>query len=63
MLNRLATWLLGQNARRVCVNVEPENRVARSFYERRAARTLDQYWLVWDDVARALTVPIAPGND
>jgi hypothetical protein len=34
----------------VCVDVEPENRVARAFYSRHGAVPLNPHWLVWDDI-------------
>jgi GNAT superfamily N-acetyltransferase len=55
LLARMAAWFLEQKASRICVNVEIGNRVARRFYERHGARTLNQHWLVWDDVTDALT--------
>lgn len=58
LLRHLAEWFLENQAQRICVNVDSENRIARRFYERRGARALNQHWLVWDDVAQALTKPI-----
>jgi GNAT superfamily N-acetyltransferase len=54
LLSQVAAWFLDQKARRICVNVEPENGVALRFYERRGARALNPHWLVWDDVTDAL---------
>jgi GNAT superfamily N-acetyltransferase len=62
LLRQMAAWFLEQRAQRICVNVEPENRVARRFYERRGARALEQHWLVWDNVADALARPIGFGD-
>jgi GNAT superfamily N-acetyltransferase len=62
LLARMAAWFLDQHARRICVNVEPENRVARRFYQRRGARALNQHWLVWDDVTDALAKRVGFGD-
>jgi GNAT superfamily N-acetyltransferase len=50
LLKRLAVWFAGQGAARVCVNVEPGNHLARSFYTRHGARPLNDHWLAWDDL-------------
>jgi len=63
LLDSLATWFVVEDARRVCVNVEPENGRARRFYERQGACPLNDYWLVWPDVGEARTprhLPAAP---
>lgn len=54
LLHRLAAWFAAQGARRVCVNVAPDNVRARAFYARHGARELSEYWLEWPDVAAAL---------
>lgn len=51
LLAGLAAWFAREGARRVCVNVEPENARARRFYHRHGARVLDTHWLVWDDIS------------
>ena len=40
-------------ARRVCVDVDAGNPVARAFYLRHGAQPLNDHWLVWEDIARA----------
>jgi ribosomal protein S18 acetylase RimI-like enzyme len=50
LLRNLAEWFISRQARRVCVNVDPENHVARSFYARHDAVILNPHWLVWPDV-------------
>ena len=62
LLRRMAAWFVSQNARRVCVNTEPENRAARQFYGRHGAQELDEHWMVWDDVTIALAQgsPLVP---
>ena len=46
----IASWFVRQNARRVCVNVAPENVRARRFYERHGATVLSDYWMIWTDI-------------
>lgn len=53
LLDRLAAWFIEQGARRVCVDVVPENTRARRFYHRHGAETLLPYWLVWPDIETA----------
>jgi GNAT superfamily N-acetyltransferase len=50
LLHHLAAWFVRENARRVCVDVEPDNTRARRFYARHGARPLDPHWMVWDDI-------------
>jgi len=50
LLSRLATWFAGLGARRICVNVEPENAGARAFYARHGAQPLSKNWYVWNDI-------------
>lgn len=57
LLRRLARWFVAQGARRVCVNVAPEDARARAFYTRHGAQELNEYWLAWSDVSAA------PGRD
>lgn len=51
LLRRMADWFVSQNARRVCVDVEPSNYAARAFYLRYGAVALNAHWLVWDDIS------------
>lgn len=53
LLRELAAWFVLHGARKVCVNVEPENLRARRFYQRHGARVLDEHWLVWPDISSA----------
>jgi GNAT superfamily N-acetyltransferase len=61
LFGRLAAWFAGYDARRVCVNVEPDNPRGRAFYARHGARPIHPYWMMWDDVAaqcdRSSSVP------
>lgn len=50
LLRLLAAWFSGQNARRICVDVAPDNTVARRFYTRHDAENLHPHWLVWNDI-------------
>jgi GNAT superfamily N-acetyltransferase len=52
LVRRLAQWFLEQNARKICV--DPGNPEARQFYGRLGAVSLNQHWLVWDDITVVL---------
>ncbi len=52
LLRLLAGWFVEQKAFRVCVDVEPSNGVARAFYMRHGAKTLNAHWLVWNDIRK-----------
>jgi len=54
LLRRLAGWFVEQKAVRICVDVEPSNAVARAFYTRHGAETLNPHWLVWNDIGIVL---------
>lgn len=49
LVMRMAGWFVEQEARRVCVNVEPNNAVARALYAKYGARRLNEYWMIWED--------------
>ncbi len=49
----LSEWFLKQNARRICVDVEPGNEMARRFYQRHGAHDLKPSWMVWSDLREA----------
>lgn len=53
LLNVVGQWFIDQKAFSVCVNVEPANSVARSFYLHRGASELNDYWCVWNDIRLA----------
>jgi ribosomal protein S18 acetylase RimI-like enzyme len=57
LLRLLAGWFAEQKAFRVCVDVEPSNAVARAFYTRHRAVTLNAHWLVWNDIRHVLGKP------
>jgi len=50
LLRLLAQWFVSQHAFKICVDVDPENIVARNFYIRHGATELNRHWLVWNDV-------------
>jgi ribosomal protein S18 acetylase RimI-like enzyme len=54
LLRMLAGWFASQKARRVCVDVQPENARARRFYARHGAQPLRPSWMVWEDIGEAL---------
>jgi RimJ/RimL family protein N-acetyltransferase len=54
MVVTLAGWFVEQQALRVCIDVKPENSVARGLYAKFGARPLNPYWMFWEDVGVAL---------
>lgn len=61
LLRRLAEWFVAHHAKRVCVDVEPSNQVARTFYSRHGARDLKPHWMIWNDIRSALSGSLADG--
>lgn len=55
LLHHLAEWFVENGARRVCVDVQPRNADAREFYTRHGAERLNEHWMLWTDIARALS--------
>jgi GNAT superfamily N-acetyltransferase len=55
----MAGWFMEQNALRVCVNVDPENTLARRFYAKHGAVPMKEHWMVWEDIG---TVPSRARN-
>ena len=49
LLETMAAWFVEQNALRICVDVVPENAVARALYARHGAVPLNKHWMVWED--------------
>jgi GNAT superfamily N-acetyltransferase len=64
LLRRLAAWFVQQRAARVCVDVDPKNVAARTFYMRHGAVTLNNHWLVWNDISQLVRPrePHEPGQ-
>jgi GNAT superfamily N-acetyltransferase len=54
LLRKQAEWFVSHNATRVCVDVQPDNVIARSFYTRHGAVPLNPHWMVWKDIAAVL---------
>lgn len=50
LLLRLASWFVSEGARRICVDVQPSNEIARRFYRRHGAEELKPHWMVWNDI-------------
>jgi ribosomal protein S18 acetylase RimI-like enzyme len=49
LMTKIGTWFVAQDARRICVNVDPANLTARRLYTRRGAQILNDYWMIWED--------------
>jgi len=49
LLETIANWFVQQEARRVCVNVDPKNAAARRLYTKYGAQQLNDHWMVWQD--------------
>jgi len=49
LVRHLAAWFVQWGALRICVDVQPANNVARAFYARHGAETLNRHW-VWNDI-------------
>ena len=54
LLRELADWFASNNARKICVDVQPRNAEARAFYTRHGAEPLNNHWMVWTDIAGAV---------
>ncbi|RXH56992.1 GNAT family N-acetyltransferase [Granulicella sibirica] len=51
----LGEWFVRQDAKRVCVNVEPTNHAALRFYRKHGSETLNEHWQVWPDIGASLS--------
>jgi len=49
LVREIGSWFVEQGARRICVDVEPDNDIARRLYARCGAKPLKPYWLIWED--------------
>jgi GNAT superfamily N-acetyltransferase len=49
LMEKIGDWFVSQGARRICVNVEPDNPAGRSLYVKHGAQPLSDYWMVWED--------------
>jgi ribosomal protein S18 acetylase RimI-like enzyme len=54
LLRQLARWFAEQEASKICVDVDPANQVARSFYLKHGAENLNPHWLVWSAIQNVL---------
>jgi len=50
LLYRLAAWFMERNAKRVCVDVAPDNPTARAFYSKYGAVNFKPSWMLWKDI-------------
>jgi ribosomal protein S18 acetylase RimI-like enzyme len=66
LLVAMAKWFGEQNARRICVDVVPENTVALRFYSAHGAVPLNPHWMAWEDItkiAAGSTPSAGPGSE
>jgi GNAT superfamily N-acetyltransferase len=49
LITRMGAWFVEQEAKRICVNVDFRNVLARRLYSSCGAQILDKNWMVWDD--------------
>jgi ribosomal protein S18 acetylase RimI-like enzyme len=54
LLRLLAAWFTEHGALRICVDVDPANTIARRFYRRHGAQSLNDHWLVWNNINAVL---------
>jgi ribosomal protein S18 acetylase RimI-like enzyme len=57
LMTEIGTWFVTQEARRICVNVDPDNLIARGLYTRHGAQILNHQWMIWED-ARVMCTPV-----
>lgn len=55
LLRLLAAWFVEQKASRICVDVDPANTAARGLYMWHGAESLNEHWLVWNDIKVVLS--------
>jgi GNAT superfamily N-acetyltransferase len=48
LLRTLAQWFEQQGAFKICI--DPGNPIARAFYAHYGAESLNQHWMVWNDI-------------
>ena len=56
LLRLLTAWFVEQKSLRVCVDVDPANGVARTFYKHHGAIDLNAHWLVWENIGSQTSV-------
>jgi ribosomal protein S18 acetylase RimI-like enzyme len=50
LLRLLAEWFIAEDARFICVDVDPANEPARKFYAANGAYDLKPHWMAWKDI-------------
>lgn len=50
LIKELLTWFKAEGAKTICVNVAPENLIARKVYAKHGAVQLNEHWLIWREV-------------
>ena len=60
LIREIGAWFVEESARRICVNVEPDNVGARRIYRRCGAQPLSgrSHWMVWED-SRSIVASIS----
>ena len=54
LLRELADWFVAYDAHKICVDAQPRNTEARSFYARHGAEPLNDHWMVFQNINDAL---------
>ena len=49
LVQQIGFWFVDQGARRICVDVEPDNIIARGLYSRCGAKPFKPYWMIWEN--------------
>ena len=49
LVREIGAWFVQHGARRICVDVEPGNAVARRLYARCGAKPFKPSWMIWED--------------
>jgi GNAT superfamily N-acetyltransferase len=57
LLKEFANWLVKQNAKSLCVGINPENEY-RSFYLKHNGEYLNEHWIIWNDLSSLLKIKI-----
>lgn len=57
LIGLIGAWFVEQGARRVCVNVEPDNVAARRLYQRCGAQAFHSHWMIWEDSRTMVGAP------
>jgi GNAT superfamily N-acetyltransferase len=49
LIRKIGFWFVEQGVQRICVDVEPDNAVARGLYSRCGAKPFKPYWMIWEN--------------